>query len=203
VEMSAHVEHRSRPLWGDGPKCHGQDQRPDRSEPVPSAVLSRRRIRLLRNPCANKLACSTVAARLNSIEPRTAMSDARQRPRMAARVKRGGLPGSGGLAAWQQVVLMAYIEKDIAKSIGVKALARFVYLSSGGFRRAFKRSFGMPPHRYLVQRRIERAKTLLARSAWSVTSIGVALGFSQTSSFSAAFRQVIGMTPTEFRKAQR
>ena len=108
-----------------------------------------------------------------------------------------------GLAAWQQVVVSAYIEKHIADSITVRALARFVYLSSCCFYRAFKRSFGIPPHRYLVQQRIERAKTLLASSAWSITEIGLALGFSQTSSFSAAFRNVTGITPTEYRRAQR
>ena len=107
-----------------------------------------------------------------------------------------------GLAAWQQVVVSAYIEKHIADSITVRALARFVYLSSCCFYRAFKRSFGIPPHRYLVQQRIERAKALLASSAWSITEIGFALGFSQTSSLSAAFRYLTGLTPTEYRRTQ-
>jgi AraC family transcriptional regulator len=108
-----------------------------------------------------------------------------------------------GLGAWQQVVITAYIEKHIADSITVGALARFVYLSSCCFYRAFKQSFGIPPHRYLVQQWIGRAKTLLARSAWSITEIALALGFSQTSSFSAAFRNVTGLTPTDYRRAQR
>jgi AraC family transcriptional regulator len=84
-----------------------------------------------------------------------------------------------GLAAWQQVVVAAYIEKHIGESITVRALARFVCLSSHCFYRAFK------------------------RSAWSITKIGYALGFRQTSSFSATFRQLTGMTPTEFRQTRR
>jgi AraC family transcriptional regulator len=120
------------------------------------------------------------------------------------RMRRGsGLRRNNGLAAWQQLVLIAYMEKHIAQSISVRALARFVYLSCDGFRRAFKRSFGMPPRRYLIRLRIERAKTLLAHSAWSVTAIGLALGFSLTSSFSAAFRRVTGISPTEYRQIHR
>jgi len=57
---------------------------------------------------------------------------------------------------------------------------------------AFKQSFGVRPNRYHMKRRIERPKTLLADPARSVTEIAVALGFRETSSFSAAFRQVTG-----------
>lgn len=104
-----------------------------------------------------------------------------------------------GLAVWQQIVIAAYIEKHIAQSITVGALARFVYLSSNCFRRAFKWSFGVPPRRYLVQQRIERAKALLEASAWPIAEIGLALGFTRASSFSAAFRKITGTTPAEYR----
>jgi AraC-like DNA-binding protein len=199
VEMSAHVQQRSRSHRGDGPRCRGQDQRLYRSHPVPSAVLPRGHILLLRDPSTDGSASSAVASRLQSIQPCTAVSDAHQRPRIPGRIE----PVRSGLAAWQQVVLVAYIEKHIGESLTIRALARFVYLSSDCFCRGFKKSFGMTPHRYLVQRRIERAKALLARSAWSITSIGLALGFSQTTSFSAAFQRATGMTPTEFRQARR
>jgi AraC family transcriptional regulator len=107
----------------------------------------------------------------------------------------------GGLAVWQQRVVAGYIEEHLAETISLAELAKLVRLSSYYFCRAFKQSFGIPPHRYHINRRIERAKALLANPAQSVTEIGLAIGFSETSSFSAAFRQTTGITPTEYRRA--
>ena len=59
----------------------------------------------------------------------------------------------------------------------------------------------MPPHRYLTSQRIERAKALLAERKLSVTEIGLDVGFSETSSFTSAFRKVTGETPTEYRRS--
>ena len=59
----------------------------------------------------------------------------------------------------------------------------------------------IPPHRYHTRCRIERAKALLAKPAPSVTDIGLALGFSQTSSFTAAFRRETGFTPTGYYRS--
>jgi AraC family transcriptional regulator len=109
-------------------------------------------------------------------------------------------PARGSLAVWQQRIVAAYIEEHLAEPIPLAALAKLVHLSSYYFCRAFKQSFGIPPHRYHTKRRIERAKTLLADPASSVTNIALELGFSETSSFSAAFRHMTGITPTEYRR---
>jgi len=109
-------------------------------------------------------------------------------------------PARGGLAGWQQRIASAYIEEHIAAQIPLATLARSVRLSSYHFCRAFKRSFGVPPHRYHNARRIEHAKTLLAQPARSVTEIALTVGFSETSSFTAAFRRATGMTPTAYRR---
>jgi AraC family transcriptional regulator len=61
--------------------------------------------------------------------------------------------------------------------------------------------FGLPPHRYHTSRRIERAKALLAKPVFSVTDIGLTLGFSETSSFTAAFRKATGLTPTAYHRS--
>jgi AraC family transcriptional regulator len=106
----------------------------------------------------------------------------------------------GGLAAWQQRTVAAYIEEHLAEQIPLATLARLVRLSPYYFCRAFKQSFGMPPHRYHNSRRIEHAKTLLAKPVSSVTSIGFSVGFSETSSFSVAFRKTTGFTPTAYRR---
>jgi len=63
----------------------------------------------------------------------------------------------------------------------------------------FKQAFDTPPHRYLTNRRIERAKSLLAARKLSVTEIALDVGFSELSSFTSAFRKVTGETPTDYR----
>lgn len=114
-------------------------------------------------------------------------------PRVEAQVR-------GGLAAWQQRTVAAYIEEHLAEHIPLAALAQLVRLSPYYFCRAFKQSFGRPPHRYHNDRRIELAKALLAKPASSVTDIGLAVGFSETSSFTSAFRKATGLTPTAYRR---
>jgi len=106
----------------------------------------------------------------------------------------------GGLAAWQQRIVTAYMEEHLAERISLATLAQLVRLSPYHFCRAFKQSFGLPPHRYHTRCRIERAKKLLATRASSVTDIGLTVGFSETSSFTAAFRRVTGHTPTGYRR---
>jgi AraC family transcriptional regulator len=94
-----------------------------------------------------------------------------------------------------------YIEEHLDdNNISLANLAGLAGLSSFHFSRAFKQSFGLPPHRYLTLRRIERAKELLSQPDLSITRIGVNVGFSDTSSFSVAFRRQTGVTPTAFRR---
>jgi AraC family transcriptional regulator len=88
----------------------------------------------------------------------------------------------------------------LGEQICLFTLASLARLSLHHFCRAFKQSFGIPPHQFHVQRRIERAKVLLADKKASVTDIGLTLGYSQTSSFSVAFRKVTGWTPNEYRR---
>lgn len=107
----------------------------------------------------------------------------------------------GGLAAWQKRVVTAYIEEHLAEPISLATLARLVHLSPYHFCRTFKQSFGMPPHRYHTSRRIERAKQMLVQPAYSVTDIGLTVGFSETSSFTAAFRKATGLTPTAYHRS--
>jgi AraC family transcriptional regulator len=107
----------------------------------------------------------------------------------------------GGLAGWQQRTVSAFIEEHLAEPISLATLAGLVNLSPYHFCRAFKQSFGVPPHRYHMIQRIEHAKTLLAKPAPSVTDIGLRVGFSETSSFSAAFRKATGHTPTAYHRS--
>jgi AraC family transcriptional regulator len=106
----------------------------------------------------------------------------------------------GGLASWQKRVVVDCIEQHQGDQISLAMLAQLVCLSQHHFCRAFKRSFGIPPHQYHTQRRIEHAKTLLADQKESVTNIGLTVGYSQICSFSVAFRKMTGWTPSEYRR---
>ena len=106
----------------------------------------------------------------------------------------------GGLASWQKRAVVGYIEEHLGKRVSLSKLAELVRLSQHHFCRAFKQSFGIPPHQYQVQRRMEVAKSLLANRANSVTDIALGLGYAQPSSFTSSFRKATGWTPTVYRR---
>jgi AraC family transcriptional regulator len=106
----------------------------------------------------------------------------------------------GGLAGWQRNRVADYLEEHFDENVSLSTLAELARLSPFHFSRAFKQSFGMPPHRYLVGRRLERAKGLLADTDTPVTNIAIAVGYLDTSSFTTAFRKHTGLTPTRYRR---
>jgi AraC family transcriptional regulator len=107
----------------------------------------------------------------------------------------------GGLAAWQERLITSYIDEHLCEQIPLATLAQLVRLSTYYFCRAFKQSFGVPPHRYHIQQRVQQAKILLAGRKHSVTEIGLTLGFSETSSFTATFRKITGQTPSSYSRS--
>jgi AraC family transcriptional regulator len=109
-------------------------------------------------------------------------------------------PIRGGLAGWQEKRVAQYIEEHLSEDISLATLADVARLSPYHFVRAFKQSFGLPPHRYMSRLRVEQAKALLANPAVSVTQVGFNLGFSETSSFTTTFRKHTGLTPTAYRR---
>jgi AraC family transcriptional regulator len=106
----------------------------------------------------------------------------------------------GGLASWQRKRVAAYIEEHAADDIPLATLAELARLSPWHFSRSFKQSFGVPPHKYHASRRIERAKHLLANRELSITAIALDVGFSETSTFTAAFHRLTGQTPSKYRR---
>lgn len=109
-------------------------------------------------------------------------------------------PFSGGLPAWQRKRVVEFIEEHLSEEIALATLAELVNLSLFHFARAFKQSFGVPPHRYHLARRMDHARNLLQSPSLSVTEIGLQTGFRETSSFTRAFRRFTGLTPTDYRR---
>jgi len=107
----------------------------------------------------------------------------------------------GCLAHSQRQAVLEHIEEHLVHEISLSTLARVAQLSPYHFLRAFKESFGVTPHRYLVQKRIERAKELIADHNLSLLQIAIELGFAEASSFSLAFRKMAHMTPSAYRRS--
>jgi transcriptional regulator GlxA family with amidase domain len=85
----------------------------------------------------------------------------------------------------------------------VQRLASVSGVSEAHFARSFKQAFGMPPHRYLLTRRIERATALLRDSELSITEIAFQTGWASLGTFGRIFRDITGETPGTMRKRMR
>jgi transcriptional regulator GlxA family with amidase domain len=85
----------------------------------------------------------------------------------------------------------------------VERLARVSGTSQAHFARSFKEAFGVPPHRYLLTRRIERAKALLRDTEMPITEIALETGWKSLGTFGRTFRDIAGESPTKVRADQR
>lgn len=92
-----------------------------------------------------------------------------------------------------------YIEDHLAEPLSIADLAAIVPMSEFHFARSFKAATGESPHRYLTQRRIERAKVFLSVTQLSVAEICDRVGFSNQSHFTTQFRKLTGTTPRGYR----
>ena len=85
----------------------------------------------------------------------------------------------------------------------VERLARVSRVSQAHFARSFKDAFGLPPHRYLLTRRIERAKTLLRDTDVSITDIAFQTGWKSLGTFGRTFRDITGESPGDLRAREQ
>jgi AraC-like DNA-binding protein len=92
-----------------------------------------------------------------------------------------------------------FVDGRYAEPLTVADLAREAGLSRAHFSAEFRRAFGVPPHVYLLTRRMERAAALLRMTDRSVADICMAVGLSSVGSFTTTFRRVYGLTPTAYR----
>ncbi|HLY54933.1 MAG TPA: helix-turn-helix domain-containing protein [Stellaceae bacterium] len=168
---------------------------------------------------AVRLACAgsneTCPALLTPPEPRgggrydTAGLALHTRPRMdvVAVLDRLGTapprPLRGGLTPAAMRRVHEHVEAHLGESIDLAALAGVAGLSMFHFAREFKQTTGVTPHRYLLQKRVEQARELLASTDLPLAEIAFAVGFADQSHFARRFRQMVGTSPGEFRWSHR
>jgi transcriptional regulator of acetoin/glycerol metabolism/AraC-like DNA-binding protein len=108
----------------------------------------------------------------------------------------------GGLSPGAMRRIREYVEAHLGESVDLATLAAVAGLSIHHFARGFTQSTGLTPHHYLTQKRVERARDLLVHSALSLSEIAYAVGFSDQSHLARHFRQMLGITPGQFRWSQ-
>jgi AraC family transcriptional regulator len=106
----------------------------------------------------------------------------------------------GGLAPWQERRAKEVMNGSLDKDISIAQLASECGLSSSHFARAFRQATGRPPHRWLLERRLEATQDLLLNSQMSLQEIANACGFSDQSHLSRAFRRMVGTSPGAWRR---
>jgi len=109
----------------------------------------------------------------------------------------------GGLAPWQVKRVTSHLNEHLAEDVSLADLAALVGLSTFHFCRAFKQSTGLPPHRWQVARRIERARELLESSNLPVTEVAARVGYDDPTLLARAFRKAVGVSPSDYRRAHR
>jgi AraC-like DNA-binding protein len=87
--------------------------------------------------------------------------------------------------------------------VTLRQAASAACLSPFHYQRLFTRVFGESPHRFVTNRRLERAREMLARDYADVTEVCLAVGYSSLGSLSTLFRQQVGLSPSEFRRGLR
>jgi AraC family transcriptional regulator len=108
---------------------------------------------------------------------------------------------TGGLAPWQLKRAIAIMDSKLDGDIPIAVIAGLCDLSASYFTRAFKVSTGMPPHKWLLKRKVEKATNLLRNTRRSLSEIASDCGFVDQSHFTRVFSKAIGAAPGQWRKS--
>jgi AraC family transcriptional regulator len=108
----------------------------------------------------------------------------------------------GGLAPWQLRRATEILASRVDGNVSLTELARAVDLSPSHFARAFKQTTGKPPHRWLLELRIEKAKEMLLGSGLPLAEIALTCGFTDQSHFTRVFSRIARSSPGAWRRAR-
>lgn len=108
----------------------------------------------------------------------------------------------GGLSPWQVRKVICHIEAHLERTIRNEDLAALVRLNPSHFGRAFRNSFGEPPHEYVIRRRVERAQGLMLSTDASLSEIALDCGLADQSHLTRLFRRIVGESPRVWRRAR-
>lgn len=120
--------------------------------------------------------------------------------RRYASVQSRGTAVPGALGPRQQRVIADYVETHLAEALDLKGMAAVLGLPPCLFARQFRKSFGRPPYAWVMARRIERAREMLARSALPIKAVAAECGFSDQAHLTRVFSATTGETPAAFRR---
>lgn len=108
----------------------------------------------------------------------------------------------GGLSPWQVRKVTSHIDAHLDRPIRNDELATLVRLNPSHFGRAFRNSFGEPPHEYVIRRRVERAQGLMLSTDASLSDIALDCGLADQSHLTRLFRRLVGESPRAWRRAR-
>jgi AraC family transcriptional regulator len=99
--------------------------------------------------------------------------------------------------------ILDFIEADLEGDLSLHRMAGLARMSLDGFIRVFKQSTGIPPHQYVLRKRVERAQALLGKSELSLAEVALRAGFADQSHFTRIFHRLTGVAPRQYRHALR
>ncbi|WP_136616629.1 MULTISPECIES: helix-turn-helix domain-containing protein [Mesorhizobium] len=120
-------------------------------------------------------------------------------PRVKAAVRQLALNVKGGLSVRSARRVQAFLNENFSRKLALAEMAAVCGLSPYHFVRAFSRTFGAPPHQYVLDLRLDFAERLLADSRMTIADIAHLSGFSSQSHFTTVMKKYRGVTPLQAR----
>jgi AraC family transcriptional regulator len=105
-----------------------------------------------------------------------------------------------GLGGRRLKQVLSFIEDQLGEDLSLKQIAGVAGVSSSHMKTLFRRSVGVPVHQYVIQRRVERAKTLMLQDELSMAEIAQTVGFAHQSHMARHMRRVLGVPPRAMKR---